>query len=51
MTDVLSEPLQDSPVEAPLEDAVNGRLIDELLGRARAQGLDLVGEGGLQELT
>ncbi|MEU0940923.1 IS256 family transposase [Embleya sp. NPDC005971] len=34
------------------DDAVDGRLIDELVGRARAQGLDLVGEGGLlQQLT
>jgi len=52
MTDVMSEPLQDSAVGGVADDAVDGRLIDELVGRARAQGLDLVGEGGLlQQLT
>ncbi|WP_345680427.1 transposase, partial [Yinghuangia aomiensis] len=52
MTDVMSETVQDSPVEVPSGAAVDGRLIDELVGRARAQGLDLVGEGGLlQQLT
>ncbi|WP_439681825.1 IS256 family transposase [Embleya sp. MST-111070] len=52
MTDVMSEPVQDSPVGGVVDDAVDGRLIDELVGRARAQGLDLVGEGGLlQQLT
>ncbi|WTW94950.1 IS256 family transposase [Streptomycetaceae bacterium NBC_01309] len=52
MTDVMSEPVQNGPVEVVSEDAVDGRLIDELVGRARAQGLDLVGEGGLlQQLT
>ena len=48
----MSEPLQDSAVGGVADDAVDGRLIDELVGRARAQGLDLVGEGGLlQQLT
>lgn len=48
----MSEPVQNGPVEVVSEDAVDGRLIDELVGRARAQGLDLVGEGGLlQQLT
>ncbi|WP_439673356.1 IS256 family transposase [Embleya sp. MST-111070] len=48
----MSEPVQDSPVGGVVDDAVDGRLIDELVGRARAQGLDLVGEGGLlQQLT
>lgn len=52
MTDVMSEPVQDSLVGGVADGAVDGRLIDELVGRALAQGLDLVGEGGLlQQLT
>ena len=52
MTDVTSEAVPDRDVEGPAAPAVDGRLIDQLVARARAEGLDLVGEGGLlQQLT
>jgi transposase-like protein len=31
--------------------AVDDQLIDELVGRAQAEGLQLTGEGGFQQLT
>lgn len=40
------------PVEAVQAKAVDDQLIEELLGRAQAEGLQLTGEGGLlQQLT
>ncbi|MFE3203053.1 hypothetical protein [Embleya sp. NPDC059237] len=33
MTDVMSEPVQDSAIEDIIEAAVDGRWIDELVGR------------------
>ena len=40
------------PSEAVLPKSVDDRLIDELVGRAQAEGLQLTGEGGLlQQLT
>jgi transposase-like protein len=40
------------PVEAVQAKAVDDQLIDELVGRAQAEGLQLTGEGGLlQQLT
>jgi transposase-like protein len=40
------------PVEAVQAKAVDDQLIDELVGRAQAEGLQLIGEGGLlQQLT
>ncbi|QCD61022.1 transposase [Streptomyces hawaiiensis] len=39
-------------VEAVRAKAVDDQLIDELVGRAQAEGLQLTGEGGLlQQLT
>lgn len=35
------------PSEAVPAKPVNDRLIDELVGRAQAEGLQLTGEGGL----
>ncbi|MER6557448.1 hypothetical protein ABT300_06710 [Streptomyces sp. NPDC001027] len=35
------------PMEAVRAKAVDDQLIDELVGRARAEGLQLTGEGGL----
>ncbi|MET7622646.1 IS256 family transposase, partial [Streptomyces sp. NPDC005408] len=44
------EPVE--PSEAARSKSVDDRLIDELVGRARAEGLQLTGEGGLlQQLT
>ncbi|MEV8311109.1 IS256 family transposase, partial [Streptomyces flavidovirens] len=40
------------PSEAVPAKSVDDRLIDELVGRAQAEGLQLTGEGGLlQQLT
>ncbi len=40
------------PSEAVPSKSVDDRLIDELVGRAQAEGLQLTGEGGLlQQLT
>jgi transposase-like protein len=40
------------PVEAVRAKAVDDQLIEELVGRAQAEGLQLTGEGGLlQQLT
>ncbi|RPK44861.1 hypothetical protein EES37_15865 [Streptomyces sp. ADI91-18] len=40
------------PSEPKLSKAVDDRLIDELVFRAQAEGLQLTGEGGLlQQLT
>ncbi|MGY3676389.1 hypothetical protein ACVWXU_000012 [Streptomyces sp. TE33382] len=40
------------PSEVALLKSVDDRLIDELVGRAQAEGLQLTGEGGLlQQLT
>ena len=59
MTDVMPEPVVDLDVLADDEpaateaarpdvlDAVDGQLIDRLVGRAREGGLALTGEGGL----
>jgi len=42
----------EAPVEAARAKAVDDQLIDELVGRAQAEGLQLTGEGGLlQRLT
>ncbi|THA80088.1 hypothetical protein [Streptomyces sp. A0592] len=38
------------PAEPTLSKAVDDRLIDELVSRAHAHGLQLTGEGGLQQL-
>ncbi|MET7622809.1 IS256 family transposase, partial [Streptomyces sp. NPDC005408] len=44
------EPVE--PSEAARSKSVDDRLIDELVGRAQAEGLQLTGEGGLlQQLT
>jgi hypothetical protein len=45
-----AEPVE--PSEAASAKSVDDRLIDELVGRAQAEGLQLTGEGGLlQQLT
>ena len=47
----VTEPDAVEPSEAPAK-SVDNRLIDELVGRAQAEGLQLTGEGGLlQQLT
>ncbi|MFJ9944170.1 hypothetical protein ACIQTM_27990 [Streptomyces erythrochromogenes] len=47
--------LQDQPRfshQSPRQSRIGDRLIDELVGRAQAEGLQLTGEGGLlQQLT
>ncbi|WDG27604.1 transposase [Streptomyces sp. CA-278952] len=46
----VTEPVE--PSETALSKTVDDRLIDELVGRAQAEGLQLTGEGGLlQQLT
>ena len=48
----MSEAEAVEPAEAVPAKAVDDQLIDELVGRAQAQGLQLTGEGGLlQQLT
>lgn len=45
-----AEPVE--PSEAAPSKSADNRLIDELVGRAQAEGLRLTGEGGLlQQLT
>ncbi|MEV7296183.1 IS256 family transposase, partial [Streptomyces microflavus] len=45
-----AEPVE--PSETVPSKSVDDRLIDELVGRAQAEGLQLTGEGGLlQQLT
>ncbi|CAL9674278.1 hypothetical protein SUDANB15_07644 (plasmid) [Streptomyces sp. enrichment culture] len=48
----VSEPEAIEPAKAVPAKAVDDQLIDELVGRAQAEGLQLTGEGGLlQQLT
>ncbi|GAA2558360.1 hypothetical protein GCM10010423_70300 [Streptomyces levis] len=48
----VSESQAVEPMEAASPKAVDDQLIDELVGRAQAEGLQLTGEGGLlQQLT
>lgn len=51
-SDNVSEGTSDEPSEAVPSKPADDRLIDELVGRAQAEGLQLTGEGGLlQQLT
>ncbi len=51
-SDDVAEPKTAKPVEPTPSKSVDDRLIDELVTRARAEGLKLTGEGGLlQQLT
>ncbi|MDA5147309.1 IS256 family transposase, partial [Streptomyces sp. AD681] len=48
----VAEPEAVEPAKAVPAKAVDDQLIDELVGRAQAEGLQLAGEGGLlQQLT
>jgi hypothetical protein len=48
----VSESADVQPTKAVSASAVDDQLIDELVGRAQAEGLQLTGEGGLlQQLT
>ena len=47
----VSESGAGEPMKAVSATAVDDQLIDELVGRAQAEGLRLTGEGGLQQLT
>ncbi|SDG67488.1 transposase, partial [Streptomyces griseoaurantiacus] len=48
----VAEPEAVEPSKRVPEKAVDDQLIDELVGRAQAEGLQLTGEGGLlQQLT
>ncbi|WP_370666672.1 transposase, partial [Streptomyces sp. IBSBF 2507] len=48
----VAEPEAVEPAKAVPTKAVDDQLIDELVGRAQAEGLQLAGEGGLlQQLT
>ncbi|MFF0515474.1 transposase [Streptomyces sp. NPDC004250] len=48
----VTEPESVETSEPQLSRAVDDQLIDELVGRAQAEGLQLTGEGGLlQQLT
>ena len=48
MTDVLSDVVEDNAVATVKKnDVVDGRLVEQLIGKAREQGVALTGEGGL----
>lgn len=47
----VSEPETVEPLKAVPAKAVDERLIEEPIGRARAEGLKSTDEGGLQRLT
>ena len=48
MTDVLNDVVEDEAVATVKKnDVVDGRLVEQLIGKAREQGVALTGEGGL----
>ena len=51
-TDLLPDLVSDCPVDSSGSLMIPARLVDELMGRVRADGVELLGDGGLiAELT